>query len=368
MNDSKLQELLQYKDALDQASIVAATNTAGTILYVNEKFCEISGYSSEELIGKNHRIVNSGFHPKMFWENMYATIYEGCIWRGEIRNRTKSGKIYWVDTTIVPFKNEDGEIEKFVAIRSEITQKKELELEVLRADRMASIGLLASGLAHEIGTPLGVIRGRAELIKMRLEERPNETKDLDTIIGQIDRISSLIHSLLKLSRSNSEINLEDVFLFKPIEDVLLLIGQNFRQEGIEVQLKISKRLTVRADSARLQQVFLNLFMNAIQAITSSKSGKPKILKVYAIEHSEMIELHVVDSGDGVLPENRAKLFQPFFTTKEIGQGTGLGLSIVFKLISEMNGVIEFVSDQSETNLAGAHFRIKLPPGRQNHSL
>lgn len=375
-------ELADVRRALDQSAIVAITDKAGNIIHVNEKFCQISKFSREELMGKNHRIVNSGHHNKEFFQEMWKTISRGQNWEGEIKNRAKDGSYYWVNTTIIPFLDENRKPYQYVSIRYEITQRKEAEdqlrvyadeleqknreleskaEQILLQDRLASIGLLASSLAHEIGTPLGVIRGRAELLSFQLRGEEEKKKNVDVIVSQIDRVAGLIRSLLKLARGEKDKNLGKVCLPEAVNDTLELLAHEIRKQEVNLQndLLNNGKIEVMAEPGPLRQVILNLLVNSLHAIeTAKKEGRPNshFLKIRTQSTGNFIELSVEDSGCGISEENQKKLFTPFFTTKEIGKGTGLGLSTSYRIVESWGGKIQMNSKLGQ----GSTFSILLP--------
>src|SRR6266545_4197363 len=202
-----LKELADIKFALDQSTIVAITDQRGIINYVNDEFCRISKYSRSELLGQDHRIINSGFHPKEFIRDLWTTIASGNVWKGELRNRAKDQSIYWVDTTIVPFLNADGKPYQYVAIRHDITQRRLAEEQVLqqaaelqRAAQLSFVGELAAGLAHEIKNPLAGIQGAVDILIRRRDKSDPEREALEGMRHEVARIDSTVRALLDRAR------------------------------------------------------------------------------------------------------------------------------------------------------------------------
>ncbi len=243
---------------------------------------------------------------------------------------------------------------------------KEQEAKIIMQDRLASIGLLASSLAHEIGTPLGVIRGRAEYLLMQVSEDEKIKKNVDVIISQIDRVSKLIRSLLNLARGDqmklaSEVNLNEV-----VTEVGELLAHEFKTHQIELKNEVNfdSTVKVKVQAEPLHQVLLNLLINSIHAIeTAVKSGRPDshFIRLWTEERAGLWYLNVYDSGCGISEENQRQLFKPFFTTKEIGQGTGLGLATSYRLIEAWGGSIQVESKEGEFTL----FKLLLPKVAQH---
>ena len=175
-----LRELGDVKFALDQSAIVATTNLGGAITAVNDKFCEISKYSREELLGKDHRIVNSGYHGADFFRHLWSTITAGRIWHGEIRNRAKAGAIYWVDTTIVPFLDAQGQPYQYMAIHYEVTERKAAEARLRQRETLAQLGQMSAMVAHEVKNPLAGISGALQVVGSRLPADSRDRRVLGT--------------------------------------------------------------------------------------------------------------------------------------------------------------------------------------------
>ncbi len=244
-----------------------------------------------------------------------------------------------------------------MGIALDYTKRKELEARVAHQDRLASIGILASGLAHEVGTPLGTIRGRAEFLMMGSKDQTTK-KSLETIVSQIDRISKLIRSLLRVSRSSGEIRLRELQPSEVVQEVLSLVGQNLSQDSVELRVDLPAQHTSPAYFERMVHNLLILVMNAILSIRKvpRRPDHPHFLVIRSEHRKNRVAIIIEDSGCGIPADHLGKIFQPFFTTKDVGEGTGLGLSIVLQLAREMNTEITVESQVGQ----GTKFTLLIP--------
>lgn len=456
------------RQALDSSAIVAITDPRGVIKYVNSKFREISQYTEQELIGQNHRIINSGYHSPEFFQDLWKTILAGKKWEGEIRNKAKDGSFYWVHTIIIPFMDSAGRVEEFVSIRWDVTDRKQaeervlettenlqslidasfeglliydlsgrlkwcnssaekifkqvpaqllqnsvetilgkhyvpflediqslsvlagdemrvleastkpyhfrnhraylvtvrdvteksrMESKILQQERLASVGILASGLAHEIGTPMGIIRGRAEMMSMLPNTPDSISSGAQMIIQQIDRISHLIQNLLKLARGQNEESPQRVHILSLLSDVDDFLKYELKKNNIELGIEVPDGFEAVGIYNSLFQVVLNLLVNSIHAIQERKSQgdeRPGQIRIWAEVQDEMNILHFTDNGCGMTEEVMRNLFTPFFSTKEVGKGTGLGLATSYKILQSWGGYLSAASQQGSGATISIH--------------
>lgn len=261
-----LKELSDIKYALDESAIVAITDQTGKITYVNDKFCEISKYSQEELLGQDHRLINSNFHSKEFIRNIWTTISNGKVWRGEIRNRAKDDSIYWVDTTIVPFLGENGTPYQYVAIRYEITERKRIEEQLLRSQRMESIGTLAGGIAHDLNNVLSPIIMAIDMLQINAVDEESELW-LNLLKENAERGAAMIRQVLTFARGVEGERIA-VQLKHILKDLIKILNETL-PKSIIVKYDIEPELAlVSADPTQIHQVLMNLCINARDAMPS----------------------------------------------------------------------------------------------------
>ena len=356
----KMKELDFQKFALDEHAIVSISDVQGRITYANDKFCNISGYAREELLGQNHRILNSHHHPKAFFTDLWKTISAGQVWRGNVKNVRKDGSFYWVDATIVPFLNENGKPFQYVAIRTDITERVEAEHRAEKANRAKSEFL--SAMSHELRTPLNAILGFGQM----LEYNPNEPlsaaqKDcVQHIMSGGKHLLDLINDILDLAKIEAKkvtLSLENISLSDVIDECLSLTTTQAEQRNITVTYTHSDcdAIYVHADFTRLKQILLNLMSNAVKY--NRENGSVLIDCQDADNHR--LRINITDSGEGLSAEQQAELFQPFHRlgaeTSDI-EGTGIGLVVCKELVELMNGEIGIISTPGE----GSTFWIEIP--------
>jgi two-component system, sporulation sensor kinase A len=338
------------KHAIDQSAIVATTNTRGTITYVNDKFCEISKYSREDLLGRDHRILNSGYHPKEFIRNLWVTIAAGRVWRGEIRNRAKDGSIYWVDTTIVPFLDSLGKPYQYLAIRYEITERKRQEALLREQAALTRLGEMAAVVAHEVKNPIAGIRGALQVITARMAADHRDRAVMGDVIARLDALNGIVQDLLLYSKPR-QIKQEPVDTKTLIESTGELLRRDPALSGTKM-IVTGTGEPVSADPEQLRIALQNLLMNAAQA-----SGGRGEIDVTIAGDPQSCVISIRDYGPGMTPEVREKAFEPFFTTKH--RGTGLGLPIARRIIEAHGGCIEIAVPEGP----GTIVSIQLPKAR-----
>jgi PAS domain S-box-containing protein len=238
----------------------------------------------------------------------------------------------------------------FTAILRDVSERTRLEEQLRRTERVAELGTLASGMAHEIGTPMNVILGRAEYLLDRVTDEPVK-KGLQTIVAQVERITRVMNQLLSFARRKPP-QPGPLWLQEVIENSLDMFRERLSNHNIYVDTQVDADCPkVQADSDQMSQVLINLIMNAVHAMP--KGGT---LRVGLERERDMIKLTVSDSGHGIPKEVVSKIFDPFFTTKEFGKGTGLGLTVVKGIIDEHRGTIAVESEEG----TGSTFTIHLP--------
>lgn len=343
---------------------VALTDGAGKICFVNRAWCQTYGYAKDEVLGQTHRIIRSHRHGQEFYERMWREIVDERRggWKGELVNRKKNGQEIPVYLSISPVRDASHAIIGYLGIGIDESQKKKDAVDALRKDRVNSMAVLASGLAHEIGNPLATVRGRAELALTKLDPSSPAASDLRVIVSQADRISELLGALVQLMVDNPGHPSETAVITEVFESVLKLIREKLAAHKIEFKNLLAPDTRVAAPTDRLAPIILNLFTNALHAIESSiQNGRTEDhhITVTRKDRGEQWEVTVIDSGCGMVEKDLANLFRPFFTTKDVGEGKGLGLSIAHQLVTSWGGSLQIESRAGE----GTSVILRLPKAK-----
>ena len=412
-------EIQQQQQALDEHAIVSISNTDGNIIYANDKFCKISGYTGEELLGKNHRIVKSDVHPPEFFKDLWQTISQGRVWKGELCNIAKNGMPFWVAATIIPILDEQAQPLKYIAMRTDITelkntqialQKKNIEIEkahkeleqsheqAVQAEKLASVGQLAAGIAHEINTPIQFVGDNTRFLQDAFDDLlklvqlytstyndHTESADPSTIAEQarilsdeievdylaeeipnafkqslegIDRVSQIVRSMKDFSHPGK--NQKELIDINQAIESTVVVSRNEWKYDAELVTEFDETLTaVPCYPGEFNQVILNIIVNAAHAIKDARGDDPELgtITIKTRQNNEYAEIQITDTGPGMPEDVRKRIFEPFFTTKGVGKGSGQGLAITYSVITDKHGG----SIQVDSTVGvGTTFTIRLP--------
>lgn len=362
-------ELSDYKYALDESSIVAITDQKGIITHANDNFCKISKFSLEELIGQDHRIVNSGHHSKKFIKNLWQTIAQGKVWKGKLKNKAKDGSIYWVDTIITPFLDEKGKPYQYVATRFDITESKkaeeylktqnrELDFQIEeKANRAAELSLsnkelvktnkeldrFVYSVSHDLRSPLTSILGLISLIEEDSRE-PDTLEQVKMIRSSINRLDGFIKNILSYSQNNrTGLEMMKIPIKKTIHEIVDSVSNIKNAEGISFQVDIDEQKPFYSDWQRFNTILENLISNAIKYHTEEVSGR--YLKLTGTTDNQELRLSISDNGIGIEPAYHKKIFDMFYRLPGTTAGSGFGLYIVKETLDKMHGTIEIQSEK-----------------------
>jgi PAS domain S-box-containing protein len=359
-----------YAYVVENAPVsVIITDKTGLIEFVNTKFEEVSGYRSDEVIGKNPRIISSGEAGAHEYSRLWQAILTGGEWTGEFHNRRKNGELYWERAVIKGVSDEHGEIIHFIAIKEDITEVKQARLKLeqerlklIQQAKMAEIGLMASSILHEVGNPIAAIRGLICDIKdscstlsqhSPMNKRVNE--QLGQVLSEVDRITGITMDISEFTYSRHSIaELLDINAL--ISTTCRLVQYDTRWSHIDLRLVLDEHLPpAYANRDHMVQVLINLLSNAAHAVEQVKD-RLSTVRIASYVEDASICISIRDNGCGIHEGNLPRVFDTFFSTKEAGRGSGLGLALCKTLVDDQNGQIEIFSTHGEST----EVRVSLP--------
>jgi PAS domain S-box-containing protein len=359
-------ERSQLVTAIEQtAELIAITALNGTIQYTNPAFENITGYSRQEAVGNNPRLLKSGLHDPSVYQKLWDTILSGNRWTGQFINKRKDGAIYTSECSISPVKDSKGNLLNFIWIAKDITNELELEKRILQSQKMESIGALAGGIAHDLNNILFPISGLSELLLDDMPAGSPEHKSIEQIHRSANRGSEMIKQILSFSRQSNPQKLP--IRIQPIlQEVLQLV-----RASIPMNININNDIKadcgmVLADPTQVHQIVMNLITNAYHAVEGSAGTIKLELTEVDFQKDDLHDImtksgkyaciSVGDNGTGIDLSLIDKIFEPYFTTKKQGKGTGLGLSVVHGIVKDHGGDIRVISDVGK----GTVFHVYLP--------
>ncbi len=362
--ETVLRRMATVIDQVDESIVI--TDKSGEIVYVNPAFERITGYSRSDVIGNNPRILKSGKHSPSFYEEMWRRLEEGKTWKGRFKNRRKDGTLFDEDASISPAVNSEGEITHYVGVKRDVTREVEKERQLRHAQKMEAIGTLAGGIAHDFNNILSSIIGFSELALDAAAPGSRQYDHIRDVLSAGKRAADLVRQILAVSRQGSQ---SDPQLRAPIDvapvvrDAMALIRASL-PSTIRIRERIANDLpAIVADPTQIHQVVLNLCTNAHHAMRDTGGTLTVCLneryvedRVAGLPAGRYVELRVQDTGAGIAPEIRDRIFDPYFTTKNQQEGTGLGLAVVDGIARDHGGCVVVESEAGN----GAVFTVLLP--------
>jgi PAS domain S-box-containing protein len=356
------------------ANGIMITDRDGVVEWVNQAFCDQTGYRLGELAGRHSRILRSPEQEEQIYQDLWTTILAGRIWRGELINRRKGGSHYFAEQTVAPVRGKDGGISHFIAIQQDITERKraeaereELQRQLQQAQKMEALGQLTGGIAHDFNNILGAIIGYTDLAIERFA--PDGEGKLAEYLKQVYRAAirarDLIAQMLAYSRSGG-VSEESIHLGPVIQEVIKML-RSALPATLEIETTMASDLPqVRLDPVQLHQVVMNLCINGRDAMDGhgrlrlhldwTEGVRALCSSCHHAVEGDYVRLTLEDDGPGIAPEILNRIFEPFFTTKEVGRGTGMGLSVVHGIVHDHGGHI-LVENRPE---GGTRFELLLP--------
>jgi len=342
--------LLQSTALESAANAVAVTDPYGTIEWVNYAFTELTGYPENEAVGQNLWVLKAGSGNSRLHDEIAAMLSGGMVWRGELVNRRKDGRFYTEELTVTPVRNAAGDIHQLIAVQQDVSERKQIEEQLLQAQKMEAVGRLAGGVAHDFNNLLQAMLGVTELLRQRLRSDSESASRLLELDEYVRRGSQLTRQLLLFSRRDAAHD-ESLDLNDVVHGTVRLLHRLLRENIDLVFAPADIDLPLVADRGQIEQCVMNLAVNACDAMPLG--GRLFLRTGREADHAW---LEVADSGEGIPEEHLDHLFEPFFTTKEPGKGSGLGLAVVHSIVTRLGGAIDLESRVGQ----GTTVRVSLP--------
>ena len=361
---SKRYKLNRYKQIIDKNVLISRTNLNGKITEVSQAFCNISGYSEDELLGKNHNIVRHPDMPKTMFQDMWETIKKEKVWLGDIKNKTKDGGFYWVTTTVAPEYDEKGKLIGYFSTRFDITTKKELELKQKQMDeqsKLASMGEMIGNIAHQWRQPLNMISTKATGAlfqkEMGILDDPKFEEAMESINDNAQYLSQTIDTFKNFIKTSQEKNIIETTLQDEIKMTMTLVKAGYENNYISINIDLwEEPLSCVIPEGELTQVLMNILNNAKDILKENINEDDRWVDIKLISKDNQGIITVEDNGGGIPQDVLPKIFEPYFTTKHQSQGTGLGLHMSYKIVTESLGGVIYASNSEN----GALFTIEIP--------